>query len=544
MPQSKESKISYDYNIYKIDKDKINELKQHLLDRSFNKIDIKKGCIKNSGGFNFEILFCDKISSTGMPWIDLISNFTDQNLELNIRTYGAAIICQKDGECYAISYGNAHFYINEFANPTFGINVAERIIDLENVKTQQNISQGSRKNKVLTDYFSGTQLSFRGGEIPTFIRGESINESIWGKIISCGKSTQFRWELLPLEIGQRLNDLTKVLKKEVKNEIPKLIILDSEQQIKELNLQLAKAIKEYDEKEQNNSYINVPYFYFVGTKLIQSEGIAFKISCDRKTGLYEGEVTIEKIQEFLQEKNIDIEKSLLNIKIAIQNSEGKFNYHPLLEYLEFITNDNICLREGKWCTFNQSYLNQVLRDVRQIEILNHNGDKEYIYHKGELEKYARQKNIYPQNNENKVQYETFYNNRLNEIINGKMIHPETIPVEKDGNGRYKYEICDIVKGTDMYFVKIGKPHDFAYAVDQAMQTLELIQKGYGKISLPDASEIIPKKFHLLLVFSDRKNIVKKWEDIYSINFLVHLAELKQKVNVMGIDLIVEFAYNF
>lgn len=63
MPQSKESKISYDYNIYKIDKDKINELKQHLLDRSFNKIDIKKGCIKNSGGFNFEILFCDKISS-------------------------------------------------------------------------------------------------------------------------------------------------------------------------------------------------------------------------------------------------------------------------------------------------------------------------------------------------------------------------------------------------------------------------------------------------------------------------------------------------
>ena len=143
-----------------------------------------------------------------------------------------------------------------------------------------------------------------------------------------------------------------------------------------------------------------------------------------------------------------------------------------------------------------------------------------------------------------MKYETFYNNRLNEIINGKMIHPETIPVEKDGNGRYKYEICDIVKGTDMYFVKIGKPHDFAYAVDQAMQTLELIQKGYGKISLPDASEIIPKKFHLLLVFSDRKNIVKKWEDIYSINFLVHLAELKQKVNVMGIDLIVEFAYNF
>ena len=53
MSQSKESKTTYDYNIYKIDKDKINELKQHLLTRSFNKIDLKKGCIKNSCGFNF-----------------------------------------------------------------------------------------------------------------------------------------------------------------------------------------------------------------------------------------------------------------------------------------------------------------------------------------------------------------------------------------------------------------------------------------------------------------------------------------------------------
>ena len=95
----------------------------------------------------------------------------------------------------------------------------------------------------------------------------------------------------------------------------------------------------------------------------------------------------------------------------------------------------------------------------------------------------------------------------------------------------------------MYFVKIGQPSDFAYAVDQASFTLSKIQNGYGKVVLPDHTIFEPSEFHIVLICENRKTIVKSWRDIGSINFLIHISELKQNLNVMNISLIVDFVYN-
>ena len=96
----------------------------------------------------------------------------------------------------------------------------------------------------------------------------------------------------------------------------------------------------------------------------------------------------------------------------------------------------------------------------------------------------------------------------------------------------------------MYFVKIGAPADFAYAVDQAMFTLSKIQNSYGKVELPSGDLFEPNEFHLVLICDGRKTIINKWKDVYSINFLIHLSELKQSLNAMNISLVVEFVYNF
>ena len=125
-----------------------------------------------------------------------------------------------------------------------------------------------------------------------------------------------------------------------------------------------------------------------------------------------------------------------------------------------------------------------------------------------------------------------------------MIHPTTVPVDENANRRYRYEICDVVVNSQMYFVKIGAPADFAYAVDQAMFTLSKIQNGYGKIKLPTDEEIEPTEFHLVLVCDNRKTLINEWKDVYSINFLIHLSELKQNLNSMNISLTVDFVYNF
>jgi hypothetical protein len=96
----------------------------------------------------------------------------------------------------------------------------------------------------------------------------------------------------------------------------------------------------------------------------------------------------------------------------------------------------------------------------------------------------------------------------------------------------------------MYFVKIGSPSNFAYAIDQAMLTLSKIANGYGKVKLPDGTYSKPTKFHLVLVFENRVNLISQWKDIYSMNFLIHLSELKFNLNSTDISLIVDFAYEF
>ena len=130
------------------------------------------------------------------------------------------------------------------------------------------------------------------------------------------------------------------------------------------------------------------------------------------------------------------------------------------------------------------------------------------------------------------------------MLNGNIIHPTTVPVDETANRRYRYEVCDCTVGSGMYFVKIGAPADFAYAVDQAMFTLSKIQNGYGKVKLPNEELFEPTEFHLVLINDKRKTIINEWKDVYSINFLIHLSELKQSLNSMNISLVVDFVYNF
>lgn len=137
----------------------------------------------------------------------------------------------------------------------------------------------------------------------------------------------------------------------------------------------------------------------------------------------------------------------------------------------------------------------------------------------------------------------YYNCKLSNFLNAVLIHPTTMPIDETANRRYKYEVCDFVADNNMYFVKIGSPSNFAYAVDQASLTLSKLQSGNGKIKLSDNNEISPQEFHLVLVCEGRKTMIEKWSDVYSINFLIHIVDLKQSLNNMNIALIVDFVYD-
>lgn len=544
MTKRTEENPTYDYNIYRIGIQKADEFKEFLIERRFEEIPLKDSMLFEPNGFSFELMFCDKENKKGSPWVRLLSECSEYDLTQQLKIYGAALICRNTTSCFVVSYGNAHFYLGNYCDYNFGIQIAERLLNLESVKAQQNVSHGGKLSKTHIDYLSGTTLAYRGGEIPTYIKGSTINEEKWGKSINCGISAQFEWEEKPLALGKKLTSLEEALNTEATISLPRLIALDDDNdsdKINELFNLLSKAIDEYDAETSRFSFINVPSFYLVGTKIIQNDSIKFKLTCDRKHSEYDGELSIAAIQNFLSEKNLDIYTSVRNIKLSVEYGNDQWTpYKPLTEYLEFITEDNFCLRNGRWCSFNNSYIEQVFRDVSKVDLINHT-DSDWGFSKEELISYAKEIGIF--SNGYSQPYETYYNYKLSNLLNAVLIHPTTMPVDESANRRYKYEVCDFVADNNMYFVKIGNPSNFAYAVDQASLTLSKIQSGNGKIKLPNDNEISPQEFHLVLVCEKRKTKIEKWSDVYSINFLIHIIDLKQSLNNMNITLIVDFAYD-
>ena len=356
MPRKRDDKPLYDYNIYRILPEKAESFKSFLEDRRFEEIPLKPECIQNPSGYTFTLMFCDKDNRKGSPWVNLLSTCTEWDLSQELKIYGAALICYREDSCFVVSYGNAHFYVSDYCDFNFGVAVAERLIDLDQVRAQQNISHGSKLSKMHMDYLGGTVLSYRSGEIPTYIRGTSLDPELWGTTINCGTSAQFKWEEKPTEIGEKLNLLNEIIKADSSISLPRLTFLDVEEdaeKIESLYHQLAVAIEQYDGAANDGNLINVPSFYMMGTRLIQNDSVRFKLSCNHKSLEFDGELSITAINEFVREKEFALQEVIQKINISIEYANDAWtNRKPITEYLEFITEDNFCLRNGKWCSFN------------------------------------------------------------------------------------------------------------------------------------------------------------------------------------------------
>lgn len=544
MLRKREDKPLYDYNIYRVPPEKVKDFKAFLVEQCFEEIRLKPECIKDPFGYKFTLVFCDKDNKKGSPWVNLLSTCSELDLSHKLKIYGAALICFREDSCFVVSYGNAHFYVSNYCDFNFGIAVAERLIDLDQVRAQQNISHGSKLSKMHMDYLGGAVLSYRSGEIPTYIRGTSIDTELWGPMINCGTSAQFKWEEKPTEIGKKLNLLNESIKSDVQDPLPRLTFLDEdedEEKIKSLYHQLAVAIERYDETSNNGKLINVPSFYMIGTRLIQNDSVRFKLSCNYKSLEFVGELSITAINEFIKQKGFSLQDVIRKINISIEYSNDSWtNRKPITEYLEFITEDNFCLRNGKWCSFNIVYLDQIFKEAKRIVFINHSND-EFALSKYDVLQFAKRNGLYDESN-SRQSYETFYNLNVSQLIGATCLHPQTLPVDSEGSGRYKYEVCDFFKDRTLYFVKIGKPNDFAYAIAQAMLTLEKCEAGMGSLTFPEFGAISPSAFRIVLIFDGRSNIVEKWEDIFSINFLLHLTELKRRLNNTDIALTIDFVY--
>jgi len=129
----------------------------------------------------------------------------------------------------------------------------------------------------------------------------------------------------------------------------------------------------------------------------------------------------------------------------VHNEFGRDFSVFLKETLDFVEeNGRYCLIDGKWYQFNQSYLDFLREEVDSIDFK----EQEDVPDKTEKEF-----------NQRKAK-EGFVNcDRLNESLCKK----------------YKVEKVDLYKDKILHFVKFGTPKNMNYAVDQAINTIKLLQ---------------------------------------------------------------------
>jgi uncharacterized protein (TIGR04141 family) len=93
------------------------------------------------------------------------------------------------------------------------------------------------------------------------------------------------------------------------------------------------------------------------------------------------------------------------------------------------------------------------------------------------------------------------------------------------DGRYKVEKMDLYKDGTLYFVKKGKPQKLSYVIDQAINTVKILQNNADAIVIDEA--VVNVEIICLWLILDRQSQIEKLSDINSIIFHMKLVEWKK-----------------
>ncbi len=219
--------------------------------------------------------------------------------------------------------------------------------------------------------------------------------------------------------------------------------------------------------------------------------------------------------DFLRNNRINLEEQINNLKVKVHSEYGRDHTKPLKFYLDFIKEDErYCLIDGVWHKFNQSYVDFLEEEVDKIEL---NYDPSFDINTG-------------------IDEAQFNQDRVNDGF----LNCDRELVSLDG--RYKVEKMDLYKESALYFVKKGTPQKLSYVIDQAINTVKILQNNADSIVIDE--KVINVKTICLWLILKRKDPIGKLSDINSIIFHMKLVEWKKTLIDAGFTPLVNINYDW
>lgn len=496
------------YNVYKIKDGQVSELQNHLTkDRKYKLADSF-----SSHGYQVYTYFAGP-DSTDMWWLEQYGQHFPEHTDKHNQIYSGAVVAnntsKKSG--YIIPLGKTHFYIQNFIEINFGLELAERIADEKQTKMKSLKNFGGKTSKSLTSYISGSNLLFSSGESAEYLKLKAQNKETWGdSFVHFGSSVQFNsLEIEPDDLGILLSNIDSAIKGK------KILHLPLMKEIKEpaLLVQLYSNLAEKILSADNS--IGILDYEIYGVDFIFSQQTHIKLKCE---GIYSDQLpqlTLENIITFVNNNEIDLKDCLQKIKIQfLVDGESKYTV-PLLQLIEYYGDDKSFLYKGKWFYFNESFIESLHNALAKV------GVSEFGTAFSESEFKAWQKT-----NKSKVNYrERFVIEKIHEESKFEILDRD-LDYLGIGDKKYQLEIGDLYdsKSKSLYVVKIGSPSDFGYAFDQTFTLLSNV-KGQKYISSDNKAYLI-ETVNVLIIFRTNRKL-KDAIDTKSLIFEIKLNELQK-----------------
>lgn len=437
-------------NIFRIPSDQVGGLKKELA---------KKGLTSTQeleqDGWKGDFYFSAKPEPGAIPWVKTFSSYIGGDQYFN-RSYFAVFLVGRKDVWYAITFGKAHFFVRPRCDYDFGIELAKRIADEDDiVQTAARRYQGNQK-KDIRSFAGQARLSIPPGNSIDFLQGKVISgrRDRFGSSGKFGTSSLLTPDIGPDEIGSFLSAIEKELRKSPRFKLPRTLVLSDDAEIARYDEKLIDELM----SPVGASDISTDTFDLFGVDFVFSSSGSFTLKCGHYGGVEVDRLTMKDVKKYIADKKIARDR-VLALKVTHHREDGGNFTQTIKEAVDFICDEDlVVLRGGKWLKFNEDYLDALDTAIRRIAV-------------EETEEDLVETSL----------TEGDFNASLTAY--GYVVADKDFEILKT-DGKAPSEAWDLQRGKTVYAVKFGTPQKLNYVVDQASSVLELIHNRANLHELP------------------------------------------------------------
>lgn len=372
------------------------------------------------------------------------------------RSFFGAMVMTKGRSTFAITFGKAHMYVRPFCDYDFGIEIAKRIANEEDITQSSSRRYQGRVRKDLVSYSPDSGLLIPPGSSVDFIQGRIIStlQTVFGTKGKFGTSCLLTPDITAAEIGDLLTGLESQLCDPPRFKLPRTLLLSDPDEIARFDAKLIAELK----LPAGVATLTDDSFDLYGVDFIFGSEGNFTLRCGHYKSIETERLTIKDVKSYIIDRKIPDDR-VLNIKVVRTFEDGRTITQGIKEVVDFVADDDqVVLSQGKWLRFNEDYLEQLDDAVRSIET----EDTEEAL-------------------ATTTAKEPAFLSELEEL--GYYVADKNFALLQTGS-RTQTEAWDLQKGDTVYAVKFGTPQKLNYVVDQASSVMTLLQNRANRKDLP------------------------------------------------------------